>query len=382
MNAFDQKLGKGLVATLAFFILCLPTFSAAPLFARFSTDRATIYAGEAFQIILAIHITGDMLAPQISIDGLPAPAQLQLYPFQELPIENVTLDDRPYEVRKFRAWARAPYSGSVLLSPQLSGTFIQTTRSFFMMQESRRTIAIPVEATTLTIAPLPEAARPADFSGLVGRFSFFASSTSLNIALGDLITVTFTIGGDLLPATYLKPSIKPAPDLKVYELKPLAGESIPNRQVFTQTLVPVSTNLTTIPACSLSFFDTDLMRYRTLAVGPFPIRYHAEHAPVQTIYSPTQTTAKASITNASEGVSAFEKSTFWERLKQHLKPERFVSISGKEDVQVYLAPSELSKPLFKLKPGTSVDTGTTNENWVYISSSDGAGWLPSASISP
>jgi hypothetical protein len=381
MHLFDQKFGKAMAASWLYLAMCLPSFAAAPLFARFSPDRATIYAGEAFQVTLAIHITGETLAPQISIDALPAPDQLQLYPFQELPIEHVTLEGLSYEVRKFRAWARAPKAGSVVFSPRLNGTFIQTTRSFFMMQESRRPASIPIEALNLSIQPLPEAGRPTDFSGLVGRFAFSVNPIPLNIALGDLITVVFTIEGDLLPDIYLKPGIKPLPELKVYELKAVAGETTPSRQVFNQTIVPVSSTLTAIPACSLSFFDTRKMQFIILTAGPFPIHYHAEHTPAQSVYSPTQNVAKAGETNIISR-SGFGKSpSIRDRIWLHLTNEKLLTIPGDAEIQVFLTPSESSKKLFTLKPGISVITGVTNENWMYISAPEGMGWIPLSTIS-
>lgn len=382
MKSFGQKFGIAAFVLLALFAACLPTFAAAPLFARFSTDRTNLYQGETFQITLAIYITGATLAPKISIDALPAPDQLQLYPFQELPNETVTLEGHPYEIRKFRAWGRAPKAGTITLSPRLDGTFILTTRSFFLTQQSSRSTQIPVEPLTLSFLPLPETGRPANFSGLVGQFAFSVVPSPLNIALGDLITVTFTIGGDLLPDTYLKPSIKPVASLKVYELKPLAGENSPTRQVFTQTVVPVNTSVTNLPACSLTFFDTLAKRYRTLTAGPFPIRYHAERAPLQTIYSPTQTTVKATITN-STGLSAHSESLpFWRQIWQRLNPRKFKTISGDHGVQVFLAPAESSAKLFTLKPGTTVTTGATNADWICISSQDGSGWIPATAITP
>ncbi|MEI6167019.1 MAG: hypothetical protein WCS52_07475 [bacterium] len=380
MYTFGQILGRTLAGGLLFLSLCLPAISAPPLFARFSTDRSTIYEGEAFQLTLAIHVTGETLAPQISIDALPAPDQMQLYPFQELPRETTTLDGLPYEVRKFRAWARAAKAGPVSLSPRLSGTFIQTTRSFFMMQESRRPASIPVETRVISIRPLPETGRPPDFSGLVGRFTFSAIPAPLNIALGDLITITYTIEGDLLPDTYLRPNIKPGPDLKVYELKPAGNESTLVRQVFNQTLVPCNSNLTALPACSLSYFDTRNMRYETLTAGPFPIHYHSEHAPAQSIYTPAPTHSNTVTPNLSEKSTENAGDSIWHRLDQQLRQGKGGTISGNDDVQVWLAPSEASLKLFRLKPGATVSLGATNENWIYVSSPSGSGWIPVAVI--
>ena len=382
MQSFDQKFGVAFVAAYLFCTFSIPAYSAAPIYARFSADRATVFEGEAFQVTLAIYITGETLAPQISIDSLPPPHQLQLYPFQELPMETTTVDGLPCEIRRFRAWARAPKAGTVSLAPRLNGTFIQTTRTFFMMQESRRSASIPVEALALTIHPLPESGRPADFSGLVGRFAFSVVPTPLNIALGDLITVTFTIEGDLLPDTYLKPSIRPLPELKVYDLKTVVGESTPVRQVFNQTVVPGNSNFTTIPACSLSFYDTRQLCFKTLTAGPFPIRFHAERIPVQKVFSTTGVITNAGSTNTINPAGPSKPLTMYARLWQWVKHEKTAIISGKEEVQVFLTPSESSKKLFTLKPGDSVTPGATYDNWTCVSSPAGTGWIPATAITP
>lgn len=379
MTLLDQKI---IIRTVALVLLTyLPLNAAAPLFARLSTDRNTIYSGEAFQIVLSIFLTGDTLAPQISIDGLPAPEQLQLYPFQELPIETSTIEGRPYEVRRFKAWARAPKAGQVLLHPKLGGTYIQTTRSFFFMQESRRPTSIPSEPFNLLILPLPSNGQPSDFSGLAGLFTFSATATPLDIALGDLITLTLTVEGDLLPDSYVKPGLIQAPDCKVYELKPLSSDCTPTRHVFTQTVVPTRTSLTALPACSLSYFDTRAGRYKTLTSGPFPLRYHFERPPVQTVYSPTPTALTTRTTTGSgSSVSHPEYIPTQSRFLRWMRSGKYGIINGEEETQVFLAPSDSSKRLFTIKPGVSVFTGAIHENWIYISAPDGMGWIPVTSI--
>jgi hypothetical protein len=380
MNRFDQILGKTLTWVSLCVSLCLPALATPPLFARFSADRTPLHAGEAFQLTMAIHVTGETLAPEISIDALPAPDQLQLYPFQELPRETVTLDGLSYEVRKYRAWARAPKAGSVTLSPRLTGTFIQTTRSFFMMQESRRPASIPVETKVISIQPLPETGRPKDFSGLVGRFTFTAIPTPLTIALGDLITVTFTIEGDLLPDTYLKPVIKPGADLKVYELKPVKSDNTPERHVFTQTLVPSHITLTAIPSCTLSYFDTRSLRYETLRAGPFPLHYQAEHTPAQSIYTMNATPSNTVTPHRIEPPTDIGRASIRDRFTHRLKQENKRKVIGESDIPVWLAPSESSIKLFPLKPGATVFTGATHENWISVSSPAGSGWVPATAL--
>jgi hypothetical protein len=249
-----------------------------------------------------------------------------------------------------------------------------------MMQESRRPASIPVETKVISIQPLPETGRPKDFSGLVGRFTFTAIPTPLTIALGDLITVTFTIEGDLLPDTYLKPVIKPGADLKVYELKPVKSDNTPERHVSTQTLVPSHITLTAIPSCTLSYFDTRSLRYETLRAGPFPLHYQAEHTPAQSIYTMNATPSNTVTPHRIEPPTDIGRASIRDRFTHRLKQENKRKVIGESDIPVWLAPSESSIKLFPLKPGATVFTGATHENWISVSSPAGSGWVPATAL--
>jgi hypothetical protein len=128
----------------------------------------------------------------------------------------------------------------------------------------------------------------------------------------------------------------------------------------------------------MNFFDTRQMRYKTLTAGPFPLRYHAERAASQTIYSATQTTT--GVTNRSLPPST--GTSFWSQLMQGMKSDKTAKITGSTEVQVFFAPSASAQKIFTLKPGTPVTTGTTHENWISISAQDGMGWIPASAIAP
>ena len=366
MRRFDQMI-------LFHVLLFLPWVgqAAAPLFARFTADRPSPYAGEAFVLVIAIHVTGDTLGKQLSINNLPATNDLQVGTFEELPIETVTLDTQPYEVRKFRAWARAPRPGAVTLAPRLDGTLVRTTRSNVFMQESRRGIQIPVEPFSIPIRQLPNTGRPAGFSGLVGTFALAARAAPLDIAPGDLVTLTSFIQGDVLPETYARPELRAIPYLKTYEIKFLANESSATCHVMQQILVPDTSVLKAIPALSLVVFDTKEEHYKTLTAGPFPLRTHAERAPVEPVLLPSAAPRPATaVTNPPPA-----RPGFWDRLMNHLGRTPEATVAGSATVQVYFAPSEASEPLFTLKPGTQVSVETSHEDWVRIHADAGIGWV-------
>ena len=377
MWIFDQKLGF-LMTCLAASMMVAPGMSrsAPATVARFSSDRGALYAGEAFQLTLTIYISGETLDKQINIANLPAPTDLQLRSVEELPLETEVHDGRAYEVRKFRTWARPSKAGSLVLAPRLDGTTIQTTRAFFMVQEMRQPLSIPVEPFTLTIHPVPLLGRPAGFSGLAGSFSFTVQAKPLDIAEGDLITLTYTIAGDWLPDTFPKPSIRTGKGLKAYELKPIPEDCSPTKQVYQQTVVPENSSVTSVPACSFSYFDTRTAGYKTQTGGPFRIRYHVEHILPQPIYAPTQLVSATSTQSPFAPSNSTGEGKWRKQLSHHFWNKQEIIVQGDAEIIVRLAPSEASQELFTLKPGTSVMEEGVSDDWLRISCPKGIGWIP------
>ena len=387
MHIFDQtcscfsarKLhGRFLLVVLSALGLVLPARAANPCFARFSTDRAILCQGESFQLTLSIYSTGETLDKEISIANMPSTADLQLRGFNELPIESVALDGQSYAVRKFRSWARAPKVGTLTLFPRLDGTLIQVSRAFFFMSETRHPVHIPVEPLVIPVRPLPGGAPPATFSGLVGVFSFKVKAAPLDIALGDLITVTYTIEGDWLPDDFPKPQIRPEAGLKVYESKLIADECSPTKQVCRQTVVPESLACKAIPSMSLVYFDTSERRFKMLTCGPFPITYHQERMVVHPIYAPPTQDVRAITSAPTMGPSTVlvPDNTWWQNTWNRLCGVKEIVIAGTGEIPVRFAPSDSSRQLFTVKPGATVRMESTNEDWIRISCPQGTGWVP------
>jgi hypothetical protein len=133
---------------------------------------------------------------------------------------------------------------------------------------------IPSDSLKLTIRDLPENGRPADFSGLVGRFQIEATAEPTSVNVGDPITLTIAVSGP----EYLDP----------VDLPPLSGQpgfendfKIPaerasaeisgDKKIFTQTIRPKHPDITRIPPIVLSYFDTHSKTYQTAETQAIPI---------------------------------------------------------------------------------------------------------------
>jgi hypothetical protein len=356
-------------------------FPESPVTAHFSMDRSRIHAGEAFLLTLEFRISGDTLDKEISIAALPPPGELQLRSFEELPNETVVEGAKSTEIRRFRTWARVKNPGSMTLAPRLDGTLIQTSRTLFIMQQVRRPIHIPAEPFPLTALPLPGTGRPPQFSGLVGNYTFSVKAAPLDIALGDLITLTFTVEGDWLPETFSIPQAVSLPGLKVYDAKPVPSESSPTRQVFRQIVIPQESFIKALPAFSLTCFDSRESRYKTLISGPFPITLHAERPPNHPVYIPTQALTGCT-TQTAPPPATLDPSppdSWWIRAGNRLQGHQRLVIQGDTDTTARFAPSDSARELFTLQPGTPVTVDSSSAEWVRISCSLGIGWIPKKS---
>ena len=355
-----------------------PAFPESPVTAHFSMDRERLHAGEAFLLTLEFRISGDALDKEISISALPSPGDLQIRSFEELPNETVIQESKSLEIRRFRTWARVKKPGLITLAPRLDGTLIQTSRTLFITQQVRRSIHIPVEPFPITALPLPEAGRPPRFSGLVGSYTFSVKPAPLDIALGDLITLTFTVEGDWLPETYSVPQAVSIPGLKVYESKPVPEESSPTRQVFRQIVIPQETFIKALPAFALTCFDSRESRYKTLSSGPFPITLHAEQAPAHPVYVPTQALTGCTTQNSIQPAAgpSSPPDSWWIRMGTRLQGRQSRIIQGNTETTARFGPSDSARDLFTIQPGTSVTVDSSSDDWIRISCSQGIGWIP------
>lgn len=145
--------------------------------------------------------------------------------------------------------------------------------NIFNQREYKRFHAASQPAT-MTVLPLPAEGRPADFNGLVGRYSIQSSAQPTEVKVGDPITLTITISGD-----FLKPVT--APDLNriaslAENFKIPADQSAPRtegkQKIFTQTLRANTADVAEIPGIPLSYFNVEEGKYVTVRSDPIPLQ--------------------------------------------------------------------------------------------------------------
>ncbi|MBU4263328.1 MAG: BatD family protein [Proteobacteria bacterium] len=139
-----------------------------------------------------------------------------------------------------------------------------------------RTQVVPSNTPELTVLPLPEQDKPADFSGLVGNYSIQSDAAPQNVNIGDPVTLTVTVSGPYARQATLPDLSRflPASSFKIPE-EIAADDMEDNRKIFTQTIRVKDTSVTAIPPIALSYFDPAKKNYQLASTAPIPLTVHA-----------------------------------------------------------------------------------------------------------
>ncbi len=125
------------------------------------------------------------------------------------------------------------------------------------------------EPLILTALPLPEAGKPADFSGAVGNFSISASVDRTRVNVGDAVNMTMVISGQGNLKSLEAPSIPALPDFHIYDTVNSMklnkkNDIVQGSKFFKTVLVPRISGTLTIPKIAFSYFNPKTRSYQTL----------------------------------------------------------------------------------------------------------------------
>ena len=162
-----------------------------------------------------------------------------------------------------------PTSFRAVIATRIEHDAIFTDRIF---ASETKLAAVDAPTIAIDVKPLPDAGRPDDFGGLVGRLQLEVDANPKQVKVGETVRVTVRLSGDGNVAS------TPLPKTDVPGFKRFGAvedvdvsEEFPSRTL-TYDLAPVSTDVTTIPAFKVPVFDTSTGTYRTLASTPIRLQ--------------------------------------------------------------------------------------------------------------
>jgi hypothetical protein len=124
---------------------------------------------------------------------------------------------------------------------------------------------------TVKVLPLPEAGKPKDFKGAVGKFGFMAEIDRENVNVNDAINlkINFSGTGDL--KLLEAPEIAFPSDFEVYDPK-INTDLNAGRKTVEYLIIPRAAGDFEIPVLTFSYFDPNTGKYVSQKAGPFGIK--------------------------------------------------------------------------------------------------------------
>lgn len=254
---------------------------------RFSIARTNLYLGEVTPLDLKFCIrAGIRYRSEKPVITAPGFSEIKL-PY---PVESRELiDGKSFTVYTFRALTSPVQFGYLMLGPAQAelditvdsglprlSTFSDPFSQGLLDSVSKtRRITVTSPPVPMRVAPLPDAGKPADFTGTVGHYALEVTANPTTLHAGEPVALTIRVVGQGNLATLTAPKFTPPKTFKSYEPvvkgKQTDEMGYTGEKVFEQTIMPLSASVSEIPPVTFSFFDPELGRYQTLSRGPIQL---------------------------------------------------------------------------------------------------------------
>lgn len=194
------------------------------------------------------------------------------------------VNGKPYRAVTWSQYVMYPQMTGKLQIPSITfkGIVVQQNRSVDPFEaflnggsgyvEVHRNIVAP--GLTVQVDPLP--AKPAGFSGGVGKFNISAQLTKKEVKAGDPVTLRVVVGGNGNLKLIKQPEVNFPKDFDTYDAKvtdktKLTSTGVGGNMIYDFLFVPRNQGTYTIPAVSFTYYDTDLNAYKTIKTQPFKL---------------------------------------------------------------------------------------------------------------
>ncbi|MDX2170792.1 MAG: BatD family protein [Deltaproteobacteria bacterium] len=240
-----------------------------------------LYVGQRIPLDVTLYVGNlnvrDLQFPVITADGLTVEK------FDQPDQGSEVLDGRRYTAVRLHTTMTMLQPGQTELHGSMQVGVIANRRGgdpFFdqFFGGETKPVQVQSEPVPLTVLALPEAGRPADFTGAVGQFTFDLDAKPTQLDAGDPITLRMTLAGNGNLTALSPPAVPVGDAFRRYDPQPVKGEDSPVRRVYEQVLIPKSPAAREIPAVSFSYFDPAAHAYRSIVRGPIPIEVRASAA--------------------------------------------------------------------------------------------------------
>ena len=259
------------------------------IFGRITLPEKSPYIHQVFDIVLSLYSLPNVeLTRDVNLLGGFPESGFLIGTFEELQMIREEVNGQLYNLRRFRARARALTVGTFALQPALRVGVMDANQRrrqdpffdnpFFGGGPSATPVNVAMPPASLTVHAIPDDNRPDNFNGAVGQFDFAMDVRPRDLKVGEPITVSMRVQGTGNIATILPPSYQDTDLFKAYEARQVGETPDPaaerGTKTFEQVVIPRTDALKELPTLTFSFFDPESSTYQTVSAGPFPIVVH------------------------------------------------------------------------------------------------------------
>lgn len=255
------------------------------LFVRVNVNRTSVYQGEALLAVIKVYTRANI----VGFENMKLPSyngfwSENLETPQQISLKQENVNGTIYNVGVIKKTLLYPQrSGNIKIEPFELECVIQQKVSrnsqsifdaFFGSYQNvkKKVVSQPI---TINVKELP-ANKPTDFSGAVGNIKMNVKVDKDKVKTNDAINFKIVLSGSGNLKLIESPKINFPSDFETYD--PKVTENISNTEAgssgtktFEYLVIPRHSGSFRIPPVTLSYFDTDIKRYKVLTSNEFNI---------------------------------------------------------------------------------------------------------------
>jgi len=187
-------------------------------------------------------------------------------------VGQVDRDGKPYNIVRLRRRYIASRAGTLRFD-QAIYTFHQLLRAGNVFEPAAtRQFYATLPAFVLEVRPVPEAGRPFEWTGAVGRITAERSLDRRDVDVGNSIKLQVAWSGAGNLEYFEPPDLARTPGFEAYRVLGIDDKRDPDRRRVIYDLVPLLPGDQALPAVPLWVFDTAEERFVKVETEPVPLR--------------------------------------------------------------------------------------------------------------
>lgn len=332
-----------------------------------SPKQETYYVGQRVNATVSLNLGDSDLYSSISLDGMPDGNAVQAGEFRKL-------DSGSPQKIVFTTGMILLKTGTIVFSPVLSGQISVRVKSVGFIRRNIYPFRSQANPMEIKIKVPPLDGRPENYCGAVGEFRLTAELTPRNCSAGDLLNLKWSLMGNGLVDDITGIEYNPGKDFKVYP--PRMTSQADGVVSFSQVIIPMSTNVTEAAAFRLSVFNPVKGEYENLSSGHF--RLTVTERVVQSIFTNALSELTYSKSTEESEKAPVQAEAVQDGFLLFLGRRRGETTSVSMATTARLCPDSVSKILFDIPSGASVEVREHHGDWCRVLYEGAAGWMPGA----